>query len=124
MSAQPTPTADTPTPLDTLDAAAAVAALAALAQPARLAVFRHLVQAGRRGDTPGRIAEALGLAPATLSHHLKTLAHAGLVDVEAQGRSLIYRTRIAHMQALLDYLTAHCCAGEAPCLPASTGCCP
>ncbi len=53
------------------DASAAVAALAALAQRTRLAIFRLLVEHAREGLTPGAIAAKLGLAPATLSFHLK-----------------------------------------------------
>ena len=31
----------------------------------------------------------------------------------ARGRNLIYRADIAHMNALLAYLTEHCCEGQA-----------
>ncbi len=37
--------------------------------------------------------------------------HAGLVSQERDGRNLIYRPAIEQMQALLDYLSAHCCQG-------------
>ena len=40
--------------------------------------------------------------------------HAALVSHERSGRSLIYRPQLEHMNALLEYLTAHCCQGE-PC---------
>jgi hypothetical protein len=33
------------------------------------------------------------------------------VSHEREGRKLIYRPDIAQMNALLDYLTAHCCQG-------------
>ena len=56
-----------------------IKALAALAQPLRLQAFRALVVAGPQGLTPGTISEALQVPPATLSFHLKELAHAGLV---------------------------------------------
>ena len=69
----------------------AVAALSALAHPSRLQAFRALVGAGPQGLTPGVLAEDLAVPPATLSFHLKELLHAGLVTVERQGRSLIYR---------------------------------
>lgn len=99
----------------------AVAALAALAQPARLRAFRALVVAGPTGLTPGRLAEQLEVAAPTLSFHLKALSHAGLVDVERDGRHLIYRARYERMNALLGYLTDHCCQGQ-PCAVADTGC--
>lgn len=97
-----------------LSEAGAVAALAALAQPVRLRVFRALVGAGPGGLTPGTLAATLGLPPSSLSFHLKELVQAGLVDVERQGRHLHYRPAVGHMNALLAYLTAHCCHGE-PC---------
>jgi DNA-binding transcriptional ArsR family regulator len=91
---------------------AAVAALAALAQEARLRVFRALVGAGPQGMTPGALAAMLDIPNSTLSFHLKELVHAGLVSAEREGRNLHYRPALACMNALLAYLTAHCCLGE------------
>ena len=74
-----------------------VKALAALAQASRLEIFRALVVAGEAGLTPGILADALKVAPNTLSFHLKELT----------------------------YLTQNCCQGE-PCLTgvvASLGVC-
>ena len=89
----------------------AVNALAALAQDTRLAVYRQLVQAGPDGLAAGAIAEALSLPPATLSFHLKTLSHAGLLRMRAEGRSKIYQADFDCMNALLGYLTENCCSG-------------
>jgi ArsR family transcriptional regulator, arsenate/arsenite/antimonite-responsive transcriptional repressor len=103
-----------PTPaLATLDESAAVKALAALAQAQRLRAFRALVVAGPEGLTPGAIAEQLGIAPSALSFHLKELSNAGLASSEARGRNLIYRANFSQMNALLGYLTEHCCEGGA-----------
>jgi ArsR family transcriptional regulator, arsenate/arsenite/antimonite-responsive transcriptional repressor len=49
------------------------------------------------------------LPPSTLSFHLKELLHAGLVSQQRDGRKLIYRPALAQMNALMVYLTAHCC---------------
>src|SRR5574337_243439 len=92
----------------------AVAALAALAQPMRLRVFRALVGAAPQGMTPGALSATLGVPASTLSFHLKELLHAGLVTQQRDSRHLIYRPALARMNALLDYLSAHCCHG-APC---------
>lgn len=92
----------------------AVKALAALAQVQRLRAFRSLIAAGPDGLTPGSMAEQLGIAPSGLSFHLKELAHAGLVSAQPRGRNLIYRANFGRMNALLAYLTEHCCQGE-PC---------
>ena len=112
----------TPTELVLLDELSAVKALAALAQAQRLRVFRALVVAGPAGLTPGVMAEQLAVAPSALSFHLKELAHSGLVSSEPRGRNLIYRAEIAHMNALLAYLTEHCCEGQA-CGPAASVAC-
>ena len=89
-------------------------ALAALAQVQRLRAFRALVVAGPQGLTPSVMAERLGVAPNTLSFHLKELTHAQLVGVEPRGRNLIYRANFKTMNSLLGYLTEHCCEGV-PC---------
>lgn len=89
-----------------------VLALASLAQASRLQVFRLLVVAGPQGLTPGRIAEALAVPGATLSFHLKELAHAGMVTQERDGRNLIYRASFEQVNDLLAFLTANCCQGE------------
>jgi DNA-binding transcriptional ArsR family regulator len=96
----------------------ALQALGALAQETRLALFRRLVRAGSDGLPAGALAEALGVAAPTLSFHLKELRHAGLVRVEREGRSLRYRPDFAAMNALLGFLTDHCCEGAARCAPA------
>ena len=90
-----------------------IQSLAALAQEARLRMFRALVVAGPEGLTPGAVAEQLGIAPNTLSFHLKELTRAGLVSQERQGRNLIYRASFAAMNDLLAYLTENCCQGAA-----------
>lgn len=100
----------------------AVRALAALAQASRLQVFRLLVVAGRQGMTPGAIAEALSVPPATLSFHLKELANAGLASQQREGRYLIYRAAYERMNALLAYLTDHCCQGAACMAPQAVAC--
>ena len=104
-----------------LDETAAVRALAALAQAQRLRAFRALVVAGAEGLTPGAMAEQLGVAPSALSFHLKELAHAGMVSSEPRGRNLVYRAQFDQMNALLGYLTEHCCQGAA-CEVVATGC--
>jgi DNA-binding transcriptional ArsR family regulator len=94
----------------------AVAALAALAQDNRLDVFRLLVQAGPEGLPAGAVAEALGLAPNTLTFHFDRLRMAGLVTVRREGRSMIYAAQFDTMNALLGFLTENCCGGVA-CAP-------
>ena len=108
--------ADRPIPLTS---ASAIVALAALAQESRLAVFRLLVQTGPEGMAATKIAEALAIAPSSLSFHLKELAHADLVTASKAGRSIIYAANYAGMNRLLAFLTENCCAGSPCCLPDS-----
>ena len=105
-----------------METKAAVTQLAALAQEHRLAIFRLLVQQGAAGLAVGRIADTLGLANATLSFHLKTLAQAGLIEARQDGRFIHYSANFAAMNGLLGFLSENCCAGE-PCLIAPTPCC-
>jgi DNA-binding transcriptional ArsR family regulator len=96
----------------------AVTALAALAQAARLRVFRALIGAAPEGLTPGALSALLDVPASTLSFHLKELMHARLVTVERDGRNLFYRPSVEHMNALLGYLTDHCCQGRTCASPA------
>jgi DNA-binding transcriptional ArsR family regulator len=96
----------------------AVVALAALAQGNRLDVYRLLVQAGPDGMTAGAVAEALDLAPNTLTFHFDRLRTAGLATVRREGRSMIYAARFETMNALVGFLTENCCGG-ASCAPAA-----
>ncbi len=91
----------------------AVEALPALAQESRLSIFRLLVQAGKEGVAAGVLGEKLGIPPATLSFHLKTLTHAKLIKSRTEGRFVIYSANFTEMDKLIAYLTEHCCAGDA-----------
>jgi ArsR family transcriptional regulator, arsenate/arsenite/antimonite-responsive transcriptional repressor len=90
----------------------AVDALGALAHDTRLSVFRMLVQAGPQGMIAGAIAEAQGVPPSTMSHHLATLERAGLVQSERESRLIHYRADFAGMRRLLAFLMQDCCEGR------------
>ncbi len=99
----------------------AVEALAALAQESRLAVYRLLVQAGQEGVAAGALGEKLGIPPATLSFHLKSLSHAKLISSRTEGRYVIYSANYNRMNELIDYLTEHCCGNDPiQCTPRKT----
>jgi ArsR family transcriptional regulator len=94
----------------------AVMALTALGHEIRLAVFRLLVQAGPGGLAATRIAASLGIAPSSLSFHLKELTNSGIAIQTKAGRSLIYSANFETMNGLLGFLTENCCGGN-PCTP-------
>ena len=91
-----------------MESKAAVAALSALAQETRLTIFWLLVQQGPAGMAAGRISDALKLAPATLSFHLRELSYAGLVCARQQSRHIYYRADVTAMNKLLAYLAKNC----------------
>jgi len=98
----------------------AITALAALAQESRLMVFRLLVQAGTPGIAAGKISEATGIPPSSLSFHLKELTHAGMVQARQEGRSVIYMADYSAAADLIAFLTENCCAGlecDLSCVP-------
>ena len=99
-----------------------VTALGALAQEHRLATFRLLVQAGPEGMMAGDIAGQLKIPAPTLSFHLKTLRHAGLIDCERVSRNLLYRAQFDTMNSLIQSLTENCCAGVECVLTATEAC--
>lgn len=90
----------------------ALSALSALAQEHRLEVFRLLVQAGPDGLPAGDIAEKLEIPSSSLSFHLSHLKQGGIVEVERQGRSIIYRADFPAMNRLMAYLLENCCGGS------------
>jgi DNA-binding transcriptional ArsR family regulator len=103
-----------------MDISTAVLNLAALAQESRLEIFRLLVQSGPEGLCVTDIGEHIGIAPATLSFHLKELNRAGLITSRKESRHIYYAPDFSTMNSLLAYLTENCCGG-APC---TTECAP
>ena len=97
---------------------AVVTQLAALAQETRLKTWRLLVEAGPDVLTVGAIGDTLGVPPATLSFHLKTLVNAGLVVTRQEGRFIHCAADFMAMHGLLGFLSENCCGG-ADCSPAA-----
>lgn len=97
--------------LPPMDSNLVVRALGALAHDSRLAIFRALVVAGPDGMAAGEIAQQLGVAPSSLSFHLKDLSHADLVKSRQDGRFVIYTANFDAMTGLIAFLTENCCAG-------------
>ena len=90
---------------------AAVLTLAALAQETRLAIFRLLIEAGRDGESVGRIGATLKVPGATLSFHLKELARSGLVTARQERQFIYYAIDFERMAELMTFLTQNCCHG-------------
>nr|WP_298687632.1 metalloregulator ArsR/SmtB family transcription factor [uncultured Dongia sp.] len=81
----------------------------ALGQSTRLDLIQALLAAGSTGMPAGDIADQLGIAPSTLSFHLRALEQAELVVVRRYGRSLVYAAHMARLRELLAFLAVTCC---------------
>lgn len=92
-------------------------ALGALSQETRLALFRMLVERGPGGLSAGVLAGHLDVPPSSLSFHLRTLQHAGLITQRRASRQMIYAADFTAMNAVLRYLTENCCGAAGTCAP-------
>lgn len=93
-----------------ISAEQAAGAFAALGSPARLSVLRQLVRAGEGGLPVGALQARLGVPSSTLSHHLRALVAAGVLEQERCGRTLICRARYDRVEAMAGFLLSECCA--------------
>ena len=62
-----------------MDIEVAAKALKELGHPTRLAIFKRLVKSGKQGVSVGIVQEELAIPGSTLSHHISSLASAGLI---------------------------------------------
>ena len=86
----------------------ALMALSALSHPARLRLFRLLLETGPDGLAAGKIAQNLGIAPNALSFHLTQLRDFGLLVHRRNGRQIVYSADFTGMQNLIGYLSDNC----------------
>ncbi len=94
----------------------------ALSNPHRLEIFVKLASAG--GDTAcctvkgeklelingpcacvGDLGKGLGLAPSTVSHHIKELRLAGLITLERQGQNIFCHVEPETLRELSEFFT-------------------
>lgn len=85
--------------------------LGALGHPVRLAILRHVVQAGPNGSAAGEIQAKLDVPASTLSHHIDRLARTGLLEARREGTYIFYSAVFPALRALTDYLWEDCCKG-------------
>lgn len=90
-------------------------ALKELGHSTRLAIYKRLVKSGYQGLAVGVIQEELGIPGSTLSHHLSSLASAGLITQRREGRVLYCVAEYGQLQAVIDFLQDECCADMAAC---------
>ncbi|TAK50724.1 MAG: ArsR family transcriptional regulator [Gammaproteobacteria bacterium] len=78
--------------------------LAGLAQLTRLRIVAVVAEAPEPGLPAGDIARAVRCPASTLSFHLKELVQAGVLEVRASGRFMIYQLRRDAFQGLCEFL--------------------
>ena len=89
----------------------AASTFAALGSEQRLAVLRTLVRAGPDGLSIGELGERTGITGSTLTHHMRILTQAGLVNQTRQGRRILcVGAAYDRMHALSAFLLEECCA--------------
>lgn len=87
----------------------------ALANPHRLALFHRLTTCCVPGvacnadealrHNVGELGEGLEIAPSTLSHHLKELNRAGLVQMQRRGKNVECWVEPATLEALANFIS-------------------
>ena len=87
-------------------------ALKELGHSTRLSIFKQLVKAGSQGVAVGVIQEELNIPGSTLSHHISSLANAGLIKQRREGRLLYCVVEYARFHEVIDFLQHECCANE------------
>lgn len=91
-------------PIDRQSAEELADLLKAVADPARLRILAYLRSQPRCTACVTDITDAVGLSQPTVSHHLRRLAEAGIVESEKQGYWTWYslkRTRLAELSSVL-----------------------
>lgn len=99
--------------------------LRALSNPNRLQIFVQLTQSCEPGAScsadeegmrrcVGELGQDLGLAPSTVSHHIKELRQAGLIRVERRGQNIHCWVDADVIRSLADFFQAssNACSGS------------
>jgi DNA-binding transcriptional ArsR family regulator len=99
----------------TLDPTEAAEVLKALSNPNRLRIFLLVRDATmsdpeRGGICVGDIAQDLDISQSTVSHHLKDLQHAGLIELDRQGKNVFCSIVCGALTDVVSYLEC----GELP----------
>jgi ArsR family transcriptional regulator len=92
-------------PLDARDAEHLATALKAVADPARLRLLSLIQSQPGHEACVCHLTAPLGLSQPTVSHHLKVLLQAGLVEREQRGSWAYFRVREEPLAALRSVLS-------------------
>jgi ArsR family transcriptional regulator len=102
---RPAPTSERTSKTTRLTHTQRTALLKALADPKRFELLERIAKSScPLGCTDAR--EALDIAPATLSHHIKELQNSGLIEVRREGKFHFLSVRPGVLEALASTLQA------------------
>ena len=82
----------------------------AIGSEPRLEVLLSLVSAGPKGLSVGQIQQKLNIPASTLSHHLRFLSAAGLIEQTKDGRTIHNRAAFERIEELAGFLLRQCCS--------------
>ena len=88
----------------------AATAFAALGSEQRLSILLRLVRAGQPGLPMGELGQDVGITGSVLTHHLKQLVSAGLVEQRRDGRRILCSVAMPELEDLSQFLLRECCA--------------
>jgi DNA-binding transcriptional ArsR family regulator len=80
----------------------------------RLQILKYVVRAGAQGIPAGDIQAKVDMPASTLSHHLKRLLEAGLLQSRGEGTYHYYSADYGSLRKLTEYLWENCCQHGAP----------
>jgi ArsR family transcriptional regulator len=101
------------TPLAEHDAEQLASWLKVLADPARLRLISFLATQPDQEACVCNLTEPVGLSQPTVSHHLRVLAEAGIVERESRGRWAFFKLRLGPLAALGEALGGGVAVGVA-----------
>lgn len=89
----------------------------ALADPTRFEILEHIAKQSEMGCR--HLCGCFPVAQATISHHLKELSSAGLVESRKDGQFVYYKTRPVVFEAYMTELRRRMCVGAVGAVGAS-----
>ncbi len=96
-------------PISEADALEIALRLKALADPVRVRLMSLILAETDTGVCTCDLAPAVGVTEATVSHHMKQLRDAGLVEGTRKGTNVFYRPNADGLGALCRVIDPACC---------------